>query len=69
MCIRDRGVFGDAGVYEEFMESYDFARCQRPDGSIYGTGGTCRKGTPVGEEVKKEEKKTKGPHDFDKGGT
>ena len=57
------------GVYEEFMESYDFARCQRPDGSIYGTGGTCRKGTPVGEEVKKEEKKTKGPHDFDKGGT
>ena len=57
------------GIYEEFMESYDFARCQRPDGSIYGTGGTCRKGTPVGEEVKKEEKKTKGPHDFDKGGT
>lgn len=28
-------------------ESYDFARCQRPDGSIYGTSGQCRKGTPI----------------------
>ena len=26
---------------------FDFARCQRPDGSFYGTGGQCRKGTPV----------------------
>ena len=25
----------------------DFARCQRPDGSYYGTSGTCRKGTAV----------------------
>ena len=60
------------GVYENFVESYDFARCQRPDGSIYGTGGTCRKGTPVGEDVKaekKEEVKTKGAHDYPKGGT
>ena len=59
------------GVYEQFRESYDFARCQRPDGSIYGTGGTCRKGTPVGDNVTstKEEKKTKGPHDYPKGGT
>lgn len=27
---------------------FDFARCQRPDGSYYGTSGTCRKGKPVG---------------------
>jgi hypothetical protein len=59
------------GVYENFMETYEFARCQRPDGSIYGTSGTCRKGTPVGDDVSstKEEKKTKGPHDYPKGGT
>ena len=28
-------------------ETLDFARCQRPDGSYYGTSGVCRKGTPV----------------------
>ena len=52
------------------MESYDFARCQRTDGSIYGTGGTCRKGTPVGPEVKsaKKKEKAKKPSDFEKGG-
>ena len=38
----------DEGVLERFREQYDFARCQRPDGTYYGTGGTCRKGTPVG---------------------
>jgi hypothetical protein len=26
-------------------ETYDFTRCIRSDGSAYGTGGTCRKGT------------------------
>jgi hypothetical protein len=26
---------------------YDFARCQRADGTVYGTGGQCRKGTPT----------------------
>lgn len=30
------------GLPEE--EVFDFARCVRPDGSVYGTGGTCRKG-------------------------
>lgn len=25
-------------------ELFDFARCVRPDGTAYGTGGTCRKG-------------------------
>ena len=32
---------------------YDFTRCIRPDGSAYGTGGQCRKGTE-GEAKKKE---------------
>lgn len=27
---------------------FDFTRCQRADGSHYGTGGTCRKGDKVG---------------------
>lgn len=36
-----------------FQEAYDFARCQRPDGTFYGTSGTCRKGTPVGPREKK----------------
>lgn len=39
-----------------FAEAYDFARCQRPDGSFYGTSGQCRKGKEAGakpEEPKK----------------
>ncbi len=38
--------------YATFSESVlgilDFARCQRPDGSYYGTSGQCRKGKSVG---------------------
>lgn len=34
----------------------DFTRCVRPDGSAYGTGGVCRKGTP---EEKAELRKLK----------
>ena len=45
------------GVLEQFREQYDFTRCQRPDGTYYGTGGQCRKGTEVGAR----EKETKGP--------
>ena len=26
-------------------DTYDFTTCIRPDGSAYGTGGKCRKGT------------------------
>ena len=33
-------------------EVYDFTTCIRPDGSAYGTSGTCRKGTK-GEAKKK----------------
>ena len=31
--------------FSEKEENYDFSRCVRPDGSAYGTGGTCRKGS------------------------
>ena len=37
-------------------EKYDFATCQRSDGSYYGTSGQCRKGTPVKGPVPKKEK-------------
>lgn len=30
------------------MNTWDFTRCQRPDGTYYGTSGTCRKGDQVG---------------------
>ena len=42
----------------EFSEgdTYDFARCVRPDGSFYGTGGTCRKGSLAGAKEKAEPK-------------
>lgn len=33
---------------EDALQILDFARCQRPDGSYYGTGGQCRKGKQVG---------------------
>lgn len=29
----------------EYIENYDYTRCVRPDGSAYGTGGKCKKGT------------------------
>jgi hypothetical protein len=36
-------------------DSYDFTTCIRPDGSAYGTGGKCRKGSE-GEAKAKEPK-------------
>jgi len=33
---------------EDALAVLDFARCQRADGSYYGTGGQCRKGKEVG---------------------
>ncbi len=66
-------------VAQPGQEVFDYTRCQRPDGSFYGTSGQCRKGSPVGAKekpVKKaRSKKTvekalpKKPTDFDKGGT
>lgn len=32
----------------ESLKVLNFARCQRPDGSYYGSRGKCRKGTEVG---------------------
>ena len=47
-------------AYENFsekaLEALDFARCQRPDGSYYGTGGQCRKGSPTGAKEKEAPK-------------
>ncbi len=31
-------------------ESYDFARCIKSDGEIYGTEGQCKAGKPLGEK-------------------
>ena len=44
---------------EAAAEKYDFATCQRSDGSKYGTGGQCRKGTPTtpGSDDKKTSSK------------
>lgn len=33
--------------FSETVEELDFGACQRPDGSVYGTSGQCRKGTPI----------------------
>jgi hypothetical protein len=39
---------------EDFSEgSYDFTTCMRPDGSKYGTGGQCRKGTQTDAAIAK----------------
>lgn len=35
------------------LSSYDFARCVRPDGSVYGSRGKCRKGTEAGPKEMK----------------
>jgi hypothetical protein len=35
---------------EEALEALDFARCQRADGTFYGTSGQCRKGSKVGDK-------------------
>ena len=43
---------------ESAQEALDFARCQRADGSYYGTGGVCRQGTEAG--AKEKEAKSSG---------
>lgn len=47
-----------AGVDFAEGDYYDFTRCVRPDGSVYGTGGQCRKGTETGAKKKEEKSKT-----------
>ena len=47
--------------FNEFaQEALDFARCQRPDGSFYGTAGMCRKGAPAPPKEKESSKKSLG---------
>lgn len=49
------GYFSDKVVewlYENYSELagsilYEFTTCQRPNGTVYGTAGTCRKGTEI----------------------
>ena len=44
---RDAGLRKAQKVREEcYSETLDFQRCVRPDGTAYGTAGTCRKGVP-----------------------
>lgn len=42
-------------------ETYDFARCMRPDGTYYGTRGKCRKGSEVGARVEEPASKEPAP--------
>jgi len=44
---------------ETLLNSYEFTRCQRPDGSFYGTRGKCRKGAEAGKVEKAEAKPKK----------
>ena len=41
---------------EEAQAVWDFVRCQRADGTFYGTSGTCRKGTKTGAKEKEPAK-------------
>ena len=47
---RDGAIKMVGSFNETAQEVWDFVRCQRPDGSHYGTAGKCRKGTEVGYE-------------------
>jgi hypothetical protein len=46
---------------EASAEALDFARCQRPDGSFYGTSGQCRTGTPAGAKQGEKSKVIQAP--------
>jgi hypothetical protein len=47
---------------QAFAEAYDFARCQRPDGSFYGTSGQCRKGKDAGAKPEEPKKAASAAH-------
>jgi hypothetical protein len=42
---------------ESANDILDFARCQRGDGSFYGTGGVCRLGKDAGQKEREESKR------------
>ena len=59
MVTMKQSAFENFG--EGVMEAvHDFARCQRPDGSFYGTSGQCRKGSPAQPKEKESSKKSLG---------
>lgn len=58
----DFGQFNE-GLVELAHEMWEYRTCQRSDGSYYGTGGQCRKGT----ESTLPEKKTKSKKPVDSG--
>ncbi len=41
---------------EKALEALDFARCQRPNGTFYGTAGICKSGASVGAKEKEAPK-------------
>jgi len=56
----------DNNEVKEPADILDFMRCQRADGSFYGTSGVCRKGAQVGAKEQAPKKKndfseTEGP--------
>lgn len=46
------------GTLDTLLSSLDFARCVRPDGTAYGTGGQCRRGVER-DKVAQSSSKTK----------
>lgn len=50
----------------EMLGSLEYTRCVRPDGSAYGTGGTCRKGSPEDKPDDYETKATARDAAFDR---
>ena len=51
-------MYGDFN--EEAQAVWDFARCQRTDGSFYGTRGKCKQGKEVGEKEEEAPEEIKG---------
>jgi hypothetical protein len=41
---------------DDYSEHYDFTTCIRADGTLYGTGGKCRKGTEVSADTVRKRK-------------
>ena len=48
---------GIGDIRGEYIDTYEYTRCERPNGSLYGTSGRCRMGTET--SAKPESKGTK----------
>ena len=51
--------------FSEEGETYDFTRCMRPDGTFYGTGGTCKKGSVAGAKEKETPRQKRNREDLE----